>query len=394
MLKYPMLLLSRLLIVLTCFLAGCSTVMQKVPGTSLATLGAQPKNVALLLPLQGEYADSASAIRNGFFAAYYYDKQNNPSVANVSVVDTSGSDIRNTYSQAIQKGANFVVGPLTKPNVQSLMNSSAAVPTIALNNPETTASPPSNVFFFSLSPRDESIQVAEKAIADGHHNAIIIAPATSWGQNSARAFAEAWQAKGGNIVGNLSFAPKQDLVQPMANLLHVDKSVISSKGFKEAQKKKMPLSQMRRNDFDMVFLAASPQQARLIKPLLNFYFAGNVPVYATSSVYSGTPAPQYDNDLNGIIFADMPWVVAQNQLSPATSAIKSHVTTIWANSYNSYSKLYAMGVDAYYLTSNLGRVASGASVPGATGTLYLGSQHQINRRLTWAQFRNGVPQPL
>lgn len=397
MIKQYFQLFFRLFLVLTCLLAGCSSVNDNgaVVRTTAIPGAGQKQNIALLLPMQGPYAGSAQAIRNGFFAAYFHDKQTNPVVANVSVIDTSGQDIHSIYNQAIEKGANFVVGPLTKPEVQSLTNSNISVPTLALNVPEATYAVPGNLYFFSLSPRDEAAQVAQRARADGHHNVIIIAPATSWGQSAATAFSQSWQSGGGNVVGNLAFNPKQDLVKPMASLLHVDKTVITSKGFREAQKNKVPLSQMRRHDFDMVFLVASPQQARLIKPLLNFYFAGSVPVYATSSVYGGKPSPQFDQDMNGIIFGDMPWILDQSgQLSPSLAAIKSHIMTSWPDSYGNYAKLYAMGVDAYYLATGLGRIASSQALNEATGTLYLGPQHQIYRRLTWAQMRNGVPAAL
>lgn len=41
-------------------------------------------------------------------------------------------------------------------------------------------------------------------------------------------------------------------------------------------------------------------------PLLNYYYAGDVPVYATASVYGGSANPLKDKDLDGIIFATFP----------------------------------------------------------------------------------------
>lgn len=363
------------------------------PANLLAN-GQSPQHVTLLLPLQGQYGPSAQAIRNGFFAAYYYDKQSNPQAANVRVTDTSQQAINSAYQQAEQAGTHFIVGPLTKPEVQAVAGNNVTVPTLALNSLDSLHRIPNNLYFFSLSPRDEAILVAEKARQDGHRNALVIAPATSWGATTSTAFVEEWQKNGGNVVGSLAFTPKQNLVKAMATLLHVDSTVISSKGFREAQKKKIPLTHLRRDDFDVVFLVASPQQARLIKPLLNFYFAGNIPVYATSAIYSGTPAPQYDRDLNGIIFCDMPWVLeSSSQLSGQLAAIKANVIASWPDSYNNYAKLYAMGVDAYYLSQNFSRLISSpqAGFPGATGTLYLNGSHQITRRLVWAQMRDGVP---
>jgi outer membrane PBP1 activator LpoA protein len=385
------------LVVVICLLSGCSAGMRSsvMHGLPLPSMGAQPQKIALLLPLQGQYAASAQAIRNGFLAAYYYDKQNNSSVPDVVVLDTSMQNVRSVYDQAVAQGANFVVGPLTKDQVSELASSSnLPVPTLALNSLDTNQAVPNNMYFFGLSPRDEAIQAAEKASQDGHHNAIVIAPATPWGQGVASAFTQRWQSLGGTVVGNLAFTHEQNLSTDIGNLLQVDKSVRSSQGFKKAIKDKVPLNQLHRQDFDMVFIVASPSQARLIRPLLKFYFAGNIAEYATSSVYSGRPSPMHDRDLDGIMFCDMPWTLDDNgQLSPNLAAIKSRIIALWPSSYQSYPKLYAMGIDAYNLVQNFNRLGSSSqsALPGATGNLYISGSHEISRQLPWARMQNGVP---
>jgi len=396
MLKQSSQIITRLLLVISCLLAGCSSMQGPGIGLPSAVLSTHPQKVALLVPLQGQYGPSGQAIRNGFLAAYFNDKQQNPNVPTVNVTDTSQGNVTSIYQQAVTSGASLVVGPLTKPEVQTLASSgSLAVPVLALNSLEGNQNAPGNMYFYSLSPRDEADQAAQKASQAGYHRVIIIAPASAWGQSLAQAFTNRWQAQGGQVVDNVAFTPKQNLSSAIGNVLHVDKSIVSSQGFKKALKDKVPLDQMRRQDFDVIFLVASPQQARLIKPLLKFYFAGNIPVYATSAIYSGRPSPNADRDLDGIIFCDMPWVLAgPNQLPANVSNVKARVATLWPNSYNSYSKLYAMGVDAYQLSSHLAQLPGSPGLSGATGSLYLGPQHQVLRQLSWAQFRNGIPVPL
>lgn len=384
--------ITRFFIVVSCLLAGCSSVSDLgVPTTtqSLPSPTNQPKKVALLLPLQGQYAASAQAIRNGFLAAYYNQKQQNPNTPQVTVLDTSSQDVRSVYQQAINNGATFVVGPLTKNQVQELASQNLTVSTLALNTLDSQRTP-SNMYLFSLSPQDETQQIAARAREDGHERAIIIAPNTPWGQSVASSFAAAWQSAHGQIADTLMFNKQQDLASSMGSLLHVDKDVVTSQGFKKVQEENIPLDQLRRQDFDMVFMAASPQQARLIKPLLTFYFAGQIPVYATSTVYTGRPSPQNDRDLNGVMFCDMPWVLdSSSQLPPGIGSIQSRVATLWPGGSN--SKLYAMGVDSYFLMNDLHGLSGSNAYDGATGDLYLGPDRQIHRKLQWAKIENGVP---
>ncbi|HRE30628.1 MAG TPA: penicillin-binding protein activator, partial [Candidatus Berkiella sp.] len=64
-----------------------------------------------------------------------------------------------------------------------------------------------------------------------------------------------------------------------------------------------------RQDVDVIVMAAPPAQARQLKPLFDFYYAEDVPVLATSSIYSGSQNPRSDRDVNGVVFCDMPWLL-------------------------------------------------------------------------------------
>lgn len=132
-------------------------------------------------------------------------------------------------------------------------------------------------------------------------------------------------------------------------------------------------------------MVAYPTQARQIRPLLRYYYAGNIPVYATSAVYSGTQDTMKDRDLDGIIFCDMPWVFAH----PTGSRN-------WPEQLNSYNRLYALGLDSYALTSQLNQLLlfPAMGVSDKSGVLYLTPYHQIARILSWGQFRQGVAEIL
>jgi hypothetical protein len=59
-----------------------------------------------------------------------------------------------------------------------------------------------------------------------------------------------------------------------------------------------------RNPPHFVFLAESGDRARLLRP----YVGSQMPVYATSQVNT-TADPVKNLDMNGVRFADMPWIV-------------------------------------------------------------------------------------
>jgi len=182
---------------------------------------------------------------------------------------------------------------------------------------------------------------------------------------------------GGKVVDSLFFkGPNQAFNAQIHQLLH-----FSQMG------KQAPA---RRRDFDMIFLAATPEAARQIKPLLKFYYAEDVPVYAVSLVYTGAPRAEVDSDLEGITFCDAPWVLGSEGPLPG---LRQRISLLWAPSFQQNVRLYALGVDAYQIVADFANFTrlSQQDLPGATGTLHMDAQHRIVRQLPCAQFHQGVP---
>jgi outer membrane PBP1 activator LpoA protein len=326
-----------------------------------------PQHIALLLPLQGSLSDSGQAVRNGFLSAYY--GSSNQRQQTVSFLDTTQNpNVGSVYQQAVSQGADSVVGPLTKEEVQQLIGQGRfSTPVLALNYTDNWGSLPTNFYEFGLSPIDEAKQLAEKSWQTGHKRALLIAPDDAWGQRVVKSLTANWQSLGGSVADTFYFNNQTDLNSGIANLLHVNPN------------NKNASAGQHRQDFDIIFLLAQPPMARQIVPLLKYYYVANVPIYATSIVYSGAPSPE-DSDLNGVTFADMPWTLQNAN----TSAIKSDSKT---------SRLYALGRDAYMLSNQLGRLSALPNFPiyGATGALTLTPQQKIYRRLAWVQMRHGRP---
>lgn len=364
-------------------LSGCVATTPGIPPQSLSKQppsSMAPKNkiseirrITVLLPLTGPSASAGEAIRNGFLAAYNYSNANNPNFIQIQIFDTNKKSIKNLYTEAITTGANFIVGPLTKSEVTEISNTSLlAIPTLALNTlPNSKNAPPENFYQFGLSTQDEAIQAAHKIRQDGYKKVLTIAPANSWSKNIIDPFKNNLEKVNGKVLDSLYYTKTEDLSLQIARLLNVDPENLKKN--EDGSSKKLDPLTYRRQDFDAIFLATNPEDARQIKPLLTFHYAGTIPVYATSTVYSENSNPQMDFDLDGIIFCDAPWVLNKHG-----------------------NKLYALGIDAYYLINFLSTKNAFPiqGLSGTTGVLFLDKHNHIYRRLTWAKFQNGVPKTL
>ena len=364
---------------------------------------APARSVALLLPFEGQFAKAAAAVRDGFMAAWFNDPltEIRPTLL---MRDTSSGDILSIYNQVIEEGADFVVGPLRRTSVTRLAESAGMpVPTLTLNHADATtvtgidgtpAGPTNGLFQFALSPESEAQRAAEHAWFAGHANAAVLAPAGEWGERVAAAFAEAWENLGGTVVEFQSYLNDgSDMSTPVRKLLNIDESDARYRSLNKVLGGEIKQEARRRQDVDFVFMAAFPRQARQLRPQLEFHQAQDLPVYSTSHIYSGIVDPPADRDINGVVFGDMPWV-----LDPTASGadLRGEIGILWADSLNAFVRLYAFGADAYSLVKELGKLRAQqyAEFHGVTGRLSLNENNQIDRRLMWAQFKQGTPRIL
>ncbi len=358
------------------------------------------RHIALLLPLTGPFATAAAAIRDGFLSAWYAEALEARPV--ISLYDTHNTSLATLYAEAKAAGADFAVGPLRRERVQELGNPEPlALPTLALNYPPVTeqtngenASPaaPEKLYLFSLSPEDEARQVAERAWFDGHGRAAILVPAGDWGNRVQASFSTAWTRLGGIVIETQAYSSNsQNLSAPVAQLLNIDDSEGRRRSLQKLLGPELKYETRPREDVDFVFLAAYPAEARQLRPQLKFHHASRLPIYATSHSYSGITDPRLDRDLDDIRFGDMPWVLRAKDYP-----LHQRMHTTWPETFPRLSRLYAFGVDAYRIIPHLGRLhaQSGGEFSGLSGRLSIGPDRRIQRTLSWAKFKGGLPRML
>ena len=167
------------------------------------------ERLAILLPINGRFANAALAIRDGLLAAYY---QQQPSLRpQLSFYDSSNpEDIWPLYQQAIASNADMVIGPLDKQAVTQFARAGQLeIPVLALNQVAPEVAPPTDLYQFSLSPEDEASQVAEKAWVDGFSTAIVLTPEGDWGERIFSAFRDRWEQLGGALAEHQRYAAEE-----------------------------------------------------------------------------------------------------------------------------------------------------------------------------------------
>ncbi len=359
----------------------------------LRDLKSQPlTKIALLLPQDGPLAAVSRALRDGFMAANYQAQQAGEKPPAIEVFDSSRvTSMDDFYAQAKAAGVQLVVGPLEKPLVKQLSaRPQLPITTLALNYSDSVTQGPAELFQFGLAAEDEAREVARRAWADGKRSAVAMVPKGEWGDRVLEAFRQSWQAKGGTLLGAERIDQPVALAQQVADLFQLRNSEGRAQRVQSATGTQMAAQPSRRQDVDFMFLAATPQQAQQIKPTMVFQYAGDVPVYATSHLFTNSGDPAMYNDLNGVRFCETPWLLNAND------PLRQQVTAQWPQAAGSLGRLYAMGIDAYRLAPRLTQLKTlpDSRIDGLSGSLAIGQGQRIERQLPWAEFVDGKVQRL
>lgn len=345
-------------------------------------------SIAIMLPMQGKYKGVTDAILGGIVTAWY--KQASAEKPLLRFYDTSDESVsfNELYQQAIANGASYIIGPLDKTRINRLTQEfSLDVPILTLNYAENPLSLSDNLYQFGLLPEDEARQAAELAIRDNHTTAAALIPNSDWGRRILDAFRQRFEELGGSVLATEQYPTNvDDYSRQIRALFNLDDSYARQKDLEHILGTKLQFIPYRRHDIDMIFLAATHREARGIIPALKFHHAGDLPVYATSHVYSGYQDRNADRDLEGVIFCDLPWTLTSDDM------LKKNFDSTWKDQ-RVYTRLFALGIDAFNIIQNLKYLHSHdyARFSGETGNISVDENLRLHRELLWAKFKNGVP---
>jgi len=352
----------------------------------------RPKRIALMLPFSGRLDQVSKAIQNGFLYAYYQERTvQDPSLKpQIDIINasTDSADFNIQYNKAIEDGADFVVGPINKDLVELLQtHESLQVPTLTLNYGNDANQSHLNLYQFGLRPEDEAEQIANYALANGKTHALTLVPDTQWGKRLHQAFKSQFEALGGLVVGSETYpSQKSDYSVSIKKLLNLTTSNLRKSMIQQVIGQPVKFDPRRRQDVDMIFIAANSRQARLIKPQLKFHHAQGLPIYATSHISSSDANINDDRDLNGILFTDIPWILEnKNNLD------HQNISKLWPDSSDRFSRLFALGIDAYQLIPSLYRLKINPqmSILQHTGVLTVDNKGRVKRSLLMATYKKG-----
>ncbi|WP_373766175.1 penicillin-binding protein activator [Glaesserella sp.] len=314
----------------------------------------QLNGVALLLPLSGEAKALGDIIKRGFDDAKGAD-----SMA-VQTYDTDSAPIETLLTQAKQGGAQTIIGPLLKSRVDDMLASKEInqINVLALNSTPNVRAV-AKVCYYGLSPEAEARSAADRFYHDGISHAVVATPQGDFGQRSADAFAQRWRQLT-NKDADIRY-----YYQPLDVAASLQNNGMAQGGALYA-------------------LGSAEQLLELKQGIDNSPLANQFPIYTSSRSNSPNNGPEFRLTMEGVKFSEIPLLS-----DPESSEYKKAENL--AESDFSMMRLYAMGSDAWSIANKFNefRQIPGYKVHGLTGILSAGPNCNIEREMTWLQYRGG-----
>ncbi|ABM62866.1 penicillin-binding protein activator [Halorhodospira halophila] len=351
----------------------------------------RPERVALLLPLSGDFREAGRAVRDGILSAYFSDNNQRPEI---TVHDTGGDPERalEALAEAREADSDAVIGPLTRGAVRAIADADESPPTLALNTLDDNGTA-EHLYQFALTPETDARQAALHAQRRGWSSVVILAPRTDWGERVQRAFQEAFEETDGTVLQSEAYdAGDADFSGPIREVLNLRVSSLRHQELTRTLGQSLEYQPRRRQDVDAIFLAASPEAGRLLRPQLEYHHAQDVPVLSTAHIYGGAPRPEEDRDLDGLHFVDGPWLVGRS-LGIPEALERERLAELLGDVLRREARLVALGIDAYRIFPYLEVLSEHPEerLDGLTGKLHLNSERVVERELVAARFVRGRP---
>ena len=344
----------------------------------------QPNRIGVLLPLSGQFRQHAQAVQYGILAAA---SQRNTSQL---VFIDSQQDTAALQQQLTQQQVDFVIGPLLKPQVDSISQQTDwHCPTLFLNSKDARQDTAVEQFYFALSMEDEASQMAQLFARKNYRRPVVITANSNINQRMLQRFVSEWQQLGNAAPEHYQFNAKEDLDSLINSLLETNHSRERVKQISNLISEKLEADPHSRLDIDAIYLIADPVQTRLFKPFVDVSVspvAPKIPVYASSRSHSTSLDSTDQRDLNGLTFTEMPWMLGEQ----SSMALRQQYQQTFSEQDETLQRLFAMGYDAYQMIGSLRQQQQlpAAVFPGLTGQLRLAADGSLVRQLSWASYRN------
>ncbi len=352
-----------------------------------AFLANGPKHIAVLLPQSGNdiYTQAARGIRDGWLLAYLTDQHSaqSPNPPTLTFYDSTLENTPHLIREAFAKGADLVVGPLTKDAVNAAYrNQRYPGPVLMLNTPDTESTKQSDAIrYLAWSIEDEALKIAQTLSRQPELRAVLIYGEEPWMLRARAAFEQALAAPA-RVVSSHRISDFSQLTEVIGASVGIAESMHRHERIESIVNYSLEFQPRMNQEINSVVAFINASQLEAVLESLRFHADRQLDVYVTDRAIRGDLPTIAD----GVQFTTDAWRIYDSALAIEVSE--------QFNANPSMTSFYALGIDAYRF-SNLWSLMNTSEPISGTGGLYqLEPSGNIRRLPHWGIVRERQLKPL
>ena len=241
----------------------------------------------------------------------------------------------------------------------------------------------------SMRPEDEAQQAASVLSQKQFKHPVVLSHQDNVSLRIAKAFVQKWHSLTGESPDIVNFEQGKKMQEILKQTLSVDESQNRINALRSRLRQAIKTEARSRRDIDMIYIVGNPQQTRLLKPYIDVNispFADIIPVFSSSRSHSINTDQSTINDLRGLTFTQMPWLLSSSQQNKKLANTSKQ---LWPKRSDSLQRIFAMGYDSLHLLAKLPQMQQHHFIRyyGQTGILKLGQDNIITRSLLWGTYK-------
>jgi len=264
-----------------------------------------PKNISVLL-FDTEGLKEKEFIR-GLSVNYYYSKKQinySPQINFINIEDfiKNNCDLEQSFKTTL---IVFLTDELLASLDNICLNNIIRLKTVLIDTVDSSNINQQFQIVLNFDKKEDYRSLLEHAKNKGSNNALII---DEEGTSDKAIVSEIWKELDGNILGSYTSSNKSSK-NLLSNILLIESSKERSRKLSRALSTPLESFPRRRKDVDSIIMSVSLDQARSLKPELEYNFGESLSVYLFPLWDNQTFNIQKELDLEGIALIDLPWML-------------------------------------------------------------------------------------
>ncbi len=325
-------------------------------------------NIAVILPLSGDFQEAGKSVRDGIVTSSFYEAQGLRGTLNF--YDSEAQSMVSILEKISKSNTTHILGPLLKENCHIFARISKEIssPILLLNYVSENIQKSKHQYSLGLSIGHEVDALMKEINQEAFNNILIVSNNSSWASRSKNLFEDKWL----KTITSANFENPSDITGSISTAVGVETSNSRKESIDKIIRRPIKFLPRTRTDIDAIIAFISPSESETLESILKFHFLEETPVFASSQ-----------SELHNRTFSELkvrslefPFISQKNN---ANVFLKDQFEL--RTRFN--QELFALGMDAFRLLQliEIFRVAPDLKIHGQTGIVQLGEQQNFFRKL-------------